>query len=342
MNRIDRFFSISAFCVLLASAASADELVFKNGDRLVGKVLSAADGKAVVDSASAGKVAVALADLKTFATDEPLEIHFKDGTVLRRKASLSQEEGKFAIDGEGVVAGQAFVIVDIAKINPPPVQWTGSVSAGFTATGGNTKTMNSAVDISAQRRSDQDRLTFNAGYFSSRQEDPTTGVTSTTKRYQYGSLQYDYFFSKDLYGYANTKLEKDAIALLDMRVTAGVGAGYQIFDAAAFALGLEAGVAYLSENYSGPTPSSDSGAGRAAYHVTSQLSPSAKAFHNAEWLRSFEDPDDQNAKADAGVRASLTGSMFAEAKVVWQWDATPAIGKGRQDTTYILSVGWTF
>lgn len=336
-----RIFSCLTLSIFLASSALADEIVFKNGDRLVGAISTAAGGKITLESVSAGKVTIDMGNIKTMTTDAPITVVFKDGTSITQKLSASQEEGKFSI-GQGVVQPQSYNIGDISKINPPPVKWTGSISAGATITRGNSTTQNANVDINAVRKSDDDRITFNAGYAGSRQKDPTTGTNSTTKRMEYGSLQYDYFFSKELYGYANTRAEKDAIALVDLRLTSGVGAGYQFIDVPDLSISGEAGVSWLSENFNGSTPSNDTLTSRLAYHLNTNLTPGVKLFSDAEWYESFEDFDDQNARGTLGLRSSLTKSMFAEAKVVWAWDSTPAIGKKRQDVSYILGIGWSF
>ena len=44
----------------------------------------------------------------------------------------------------------------------------------------------------------------------------------------------------------------------------------------------------------------------------------------------------------AGIRTTLTDKMFAEFKVQEQYDQRPAPGKGKNDTQFILGVGWNF
>ena len=42
------------------------------------------------------------------------------------------------------------------------------------------------------------------------------------------------------------------------------------------------------------------------------------------------------------MRVALTQRMFSELKAEWRHDQTPAPGKTKDDTRYILSLGWTF
>lgn len=68
------------------AGASADEVLFNNGDRLTGKVVSVEGGKLKIKTTVAGEVTVDLANVKTFSTDEPIEL-LVDGKTLRAKVS---------------------------------------------------------------------------------------------------------------------------------------------------------------------------------------------------------------------------------------------------------------
>jgi len=46
--------------------------------------------------------------------------------------------------------------------------------------------------------------------------------------------------------------------------------------------------------------------------------------------------------AERELRASLTETMFANFKVIYNFDQTPAPGQGSSDTKYLLGVGLTF
>ena len=64
-----------AIIAAFAASATADEIVFNNGDRLTGKVLSADGGKLKIKTDVAGEVTVDLKDVKTFSTAEFSRIH---------------------------------------------------------------------------------------------------------------------------------------------------------------------------------------------------------------------------------------------------------------------------
>ena len=326
---------------LCAAGLRADEILFNNGDRLTGTIVSAEDGKLKIKTKVAGEVTVDLKDVKTFSTDEPITLRLKDGNVLKDKVTAATTQNTVQTAGSGAVAAQDVDLTLVEKLNPPPVKWSGSLVAGAIISSGNTESENYNVSFDAVRRADVDRLSFAAGYFFGRQTDPDTGIESTTTDNWFAQGKYDYFFTKKFYGYANARVERDRIAALDLRVTPGVGVGYQWVESADFNFNTECGVSWVYEDYE--TGGSDSHfAARFAYHVDKKINEKVKVFHNLEYLPSLEDIEDFNVNADAGLRATLVDNMFGEAKVEWKYDATPAPGAEKNDLRWVLGVGWTF
>jgi putative salt-induced outer membrane protein YdiY len=97
------------------------------------------------------------------------------------------------------------------------------------------------------------------------------------------TCKYDYFFTRQLYGYAGVKIERDRIADLDLRLTPGAGVGYQWFEGPTFNLSTEAGIAWIYEDYRN-AGTRDEIAGRLAYHVDWRPVSALLLFHNFEWL----------------------------------------------------------
>jgi hypothetical protein len=76
----------------LAQPALADELIFKNGDRLSGKVNQLVDGKLVFDSNVAGSIKVDLSKIQTFKTDKAVEVHLTEALSSIRSLSSPVRE----------------------------------------------------------------------------------------------------------------------------------------------------------------------------------------------------------------------------------------------------------
>jgi len=327
-------------CLSLASVSFADEIQFTNGDRLTGKIKSAADGKMVIATDVAGDVTVDLAKVKTFTTTEPIEIHVGEKNVVKTTVSAGPQGSVQAAAGGGI-AGGPIAIKDIKTINPPPVKWTGAVTANGLLTRGNSNTESIGIAIDASRRSEQDRISFDAGYLYGRQKNPDTGQSTTTTDNWFLFGKYDYFFTKRFYGFASARVERDRIAELKLRFTPSVGVGYQWIEKPDMNFLTEGGIAWVYEDFEN-APSDDHFALRLAYHFDKKLNDKVNFFHDLEYLPSIEDSSDFNVNTDAGVRVTLTKNMFTEFRFEWKYDGEPAPGAAQNDLRYLLGVGWAF
>ena len=328
-------------CLCFFSTAFADEIQFLNGDRLTGKIKSAADGKILITTDVAGDVSVDMAKVKTFTTTEPIELHIGEKNVIKTTVGSATQPGTVQAAAAGGAPGGAVAIKDIKSINPPPVKWTGAIGVNGLITRGNSNTENLGITIDAVRRAEQDRITFDAGYLYGRQKDPDTGVRSTTTDNWFIFGKYDYFFTKKFYGFASSRFERDRIADLKLRFTPAGGVGYQWIEKADMHFFTEGGLAWVYEDFEN-ADSEDHLALRLAYHIDKKINDKVNFFHDLEYLPSIEDISDYNINADAGVRVTMTKNMFTEFKIEWKFDPEPAPDAASNDLRYILGVGWAF
>ncbi len=337
-----RLLYLTLFIIILgAAAAPADEVFMKNGDRFSGAIVRLTDGKLVLKSDAAGEIKLSQGDIQSFSSTGPLEIRLKDGTVLNQNVQTA-EAGQFAIESGATLRAQTFQVADIDAINKPKPKWTGSISVGFTATSGNTSTEAVNASVSVSRRSDKDRTTAGADYAKGKQEDPDTGEDITTEDWWRARAQYDYFFSKKFFGFINTSYEKDSIAELDRRVVVGGGGGYQWIESGKTNFSTSAGLASLYEKFDNETDSNSELSAQAAYNFDHQIRDGVKFIHNLTYYPALDKLSDYYLTTTAELRASLTKSMFANFKVIFNYDATPAIGRGSTDVKYIFGAGMTF
>ena len=328
----------------LAHSVYADEIIFTNGDRLTGKINHVLEGKLVFKSDVVGEVTIEMSKIQTFSTDDPVSVHLKDDNVLLQKI-VSSDPGKFAIEGAGTVKAQEFDITTISSINPPPKpepKWTGNISAGFTSTHGNTTTNNISASANLSKRTEKDRTKLSADYAKARQKDPDTGEKNTTEDWWRSKAKYDYFFTKKLYGYLDGRYEKDAIAQLDRRVIVGSGGGYQWIESEDMSFSTEAGLASLYEKFDDQTDSNSEISVQAGYNFDKRLMKNVKFINELTYYPSTEQFSDYFLTSTAEVRANFTETMFTNFKVIFGYDATPAIGTGATDVKYIWGIGYNF
>ena len=103
---------------VMAQTSVGDEVLFKNGDRLTGKIDHLVDGKLIFKSSVAGNVTVNLADIQTLSSDDAIEVNLKDSTGFKQRV-LGASPGRFAVVGTDSMRAQEFAVADIVSINPP-------------------------------------------------------------------------------------------------------------------------------------------------------------------------------------------------------------------------------
>jgi putative salt-induced outer membrane protein YdiY len=336
---------VALLCLVgLCLPLCADQVFLKNGDRLTGKITGFADGKMVLQSAAAGPVTVDVKDIQTFSADAPLEIHLKDGTVLHQPV-VAGEPSEFAVAEGQTLRAQSFPLADVVSINPPPKpapKWTGSISGAVSSTHGNTKADSVTASVSVMRRSEKDRTTAGADYGKSEQRDRTTRQDETTEDWWRARAQYDYFFTKKFFGFMNGRYERDAIADLDRRVVVGGGAGYQWIETKETSFSTGVGLASLYEKFDNQPDSNSELSLQLGYNLDQRFGERLRFLHDLTYLPSLEQFSDYYLTTTAELRATLTKSMFANFKVIFNYDESPAPNRGGTDVKYLLGVGLNF
>ncbi|MCL5279711.1 MAG: DUF481 domain-containing protein [Planctomycetes bacterium] len=218
----------------------------------------------------------------------------------------------------------------------------GSVSGALGLTTGNTETSTITASASASRRSERDRITAEGDIAKSRAKDPDTGNNRTTEDWWRIRGQYDYFLSKKLFGFVNGRYEQDQVALLDRRAIFGGGVGYQWIETPQTAFSTNIGLADLFEKYENQPATDNKLSLQAGYNFTQQLGKNAKFLHDLTWYPRLEDFGDFSDLSTAELRANLTKTMFANFKVIFNYDETPALGREKADVKYLLGVGLNF
>lgn len=321
--------------------ARADEILFTNGDRLTGTITRAVGGKMTIKTEAAGAVTVDMSKVQTFSTEGRVRLQVGSETVVDTRVAPGAP-GTVRTAPERMTGTTTVAIKDVTGINPPPVKWTGSITANGMMTRGNSETENIGVTIDAVRRAKRDRISLGAGYNYGRQKDPDSGERAVTTDNWFAFGKYDYFLTKPLYVYLGARAERDRIAKLNLRLSPGAGVGYQWFETPVFNLSTEGGLSWVYRDFENEG-SDNHLAGRLAYHVDWRPHVSLRLFHSLEYLPSLENPSsDYNLNADAGVRATVISDFFTEFRSEWRYDGTPAPGAEKSDFRLSLGVGWTF
>ncbi|UCE87043.1 MAG: DUF481 domain-containing protein [Deltaproteobacteria bacterium] len=335
--------AVSVLALSSPLPGGADEVLFNNGDRLQGTIVAMGNGELTIESAVAGTVKVPMTEVETFQTDDIAEIHFDDGTVVRQPVERG-DPGSIQVAPGGMVQVQPFAIDRIESINPPPrgPKWDLKVTGAYEVNRGNTENSDGFGEIRIERETDLDEFIIRARYRAKRETDEDTGNESTSERRYTARTQYNYRLTPVWYGYTNASGEKDGPADLDLRAVLGAGIGYRWFNTETTKIRFEWGPSWVSETFSDDTEDADFIASRFAWNFDHELRDAITLFHYMQWILSVEDSSDQIFNTETGFRASLTDHVFAEAKVLWDWDASPAQDSDRTDVSYIFGLGLDF
>ena len=328
------FFSSSLmfFClVVFVGVAFADKIVLENGDTLTGTVEKVVDGKLTFKTEYSGPIEIQVGKIKQIFTDNPVEVHLKSGEILKGKLK-TMEDGKLAVEPSAERQATTTELQSMASINPPPKpKWNGSLTVGATAQSGNTNLKTVSIGAGFHRRTDDDR--FTASYlFNYAEEDH-----AMTARNHYGAGEYDYFFTKKWYGLLAVELFNDTFQDLNLRTTAGVGAGYQVWEDPIKALAFTAGISYVNENYK-DAEDKDWVAGRLGadfrYNILNFVTFTEKAL----LYPPLESGEAYLFRNDAALIKPLGSRWALKLQNIFQRNSKPAPGFDKDDVTWILGL----
>lgn len=333
-------FACIAFCSIASHGSlHADMIRTTDGSTLLGTVAKLVDGKIYLETRFAGSIAIPIDQVVEMQTDAPMPIHLDDGSVIQGTIQVTQPE---TMEIERAEDQTTFPVVPgrITAINPPPPElpkWKGKVVGSLSVTSGNSDTMGVGLTAEAVRRAEADRITLRGGYFY--QKDGSR----STRDDQYIAGKYDYYFTDKLFGYLNTRLDRDAIKELELRSTGGAGLGYQFLENDIHTLFTEAGLSYVSEDYRNNDDDQTYAAGRFAGNFTWWIVKEKLLFtQGVEVLLSVEDVEDFIGISETGLNWYLTNRWYFNAGIRYEYDNTPAEGQERTDTKYLVGLGYEF
>jgi putative salt-induced outer membrane protein YdiY len=328
-----------------AGVCIGDRVFLQNGDRLSGKITQLSEDTLSIKTELAGMVYVKIEDIATLTTDEPMEVCLRDGTIVSRKLDTSIP-GRVNLlkDPNEPAEAKTIVLSDIAaicEVSDKP-HWKGSISGGMTILTGNTSSETISASIDLQKRSKTDRLTFGGDLARTAQKDDETGDKDTTEDWWKLRGKYDYFLTRRFYVFGNGLYETDRIAELTRRVVLGGGSGYQWVESPAMNFSTEAGVAEVYEEYENDTETSKDVSLQVSYHFDKKINHKFKLIHDFSYFPSMENTSDYYLTSSAELRAGLTKTVYANFKIVFDYDGTPAQDACSTDVKYMLGIGCEF
>ncbi len=314
----------------------------KDGSVLVGKVTQIVDQTLYISTQFAGDLEIPLEHVEMLNTEESLPVHLSDGSVIVGTVKES-DNGQIVVQHEQTQTEFQVNPSDIQAINPPQPtptpkpKWKGKIVGSLSSTDGNSDTLGGSFTTELTKRSEADRITLRGGYFY--EEDNGEG----TRDEQFVFGKYDYFFNQKMFGYLNSRLDRDSIKDLQLRTSGGVGAGYQFIENETWNIFSETGLSYVNEDFELDADDATYVAGRAAFHAGWWIVQEKLQFEeDAELLLGIEDIDDWFAISDSSLTWYWSERWSSQAALRYEYDNTPATGKKNWDLNVTLGLGYSF
>lgn len=224
--------------------------------------------------------------------------------------------------------------------------WTGSINLNASSTISTRNTQSIFIFGDAQRNFAKGRLGIKANYAFSRQ-DPGAGPSVTTEDRWSLSGQYDWNIGTKTFGYFSGRLDRDAIARLDLRTVFGAGLGTSLFGPSALNADgdwewkVSAGASLVNENYRTGADNDYVGL-QLGSNYRRILGGGWRFAHDLSFIPNVEDFDDYFYVSDLSVSKAIGSNWNIRLSYILDYDSTPAPGARRQNSKYALSLGYKF
>jgi putative salt-induced outer membrane protein YdiY len=326
--------------LLISVSALGGQVYLENGDRLSGTITTMANGMITIQTALAGTVQIPMANVQTISSDEPLELHLNDGTIVKQPVE-KDSEGTIKIAGSDVIDSQTLGLTQVMAINPPKPEvpkWKADVSAALSYASGNTNNESYAISGNLAKQTEKDRFTFNCN--AANKKEKSGGKEFTTENWWRSGGKYDYFLGENKYLFGEGRYQTDEVADLDRRIIVGTGAGYQWIKKEIQNFSTELGFANVYEKYETSSNGDSKLSLRMGYQYDQQFN---KVFSFVHGLTYYPDVDNFSdyflTSTSTELRAKINSHLFANFKVLFDYDATPATDKGNTDVKYLFGIG---
>jgi putative salt-induced outer membrane protein YdiY len=344
-----RSLRIASLACFSFSAAVADQVMLKNGDRVTGTILKKDDKNITIKTLHFGIVTTEWDQVARISADQPINVVLQDGRELQ--GTLSTEAGQLELKAQNgtirVPPSQIAVLrgADEQRAHerlqhPGWLElWSGTVSLGFAGAIGNamTSTLTSSLDAERATRTDRTSIyfkTINATAL-------VDGQSKETAQAVRAGIAYNHNIGSKVFLNGFNDWEHDQFQNLDLRFVIGGGAGYHLIKSEMSMLDLLAGFDYNHSAFS--TPATRNSAEffwgdeyKFKLNSVTQLIQSYRMFNN------LNDTATYRINFDVGLATKLRSWLNWNVSLSNRYLSTPAPGRKTNDLLYSTGLGIAF
>jgi putative salt-induced outer membrane protein YdiY/small nuclear ribonucleoprotein (snRNP)-like protein len=324
--------------LLTCPSLHATIVTLENGDQLSGELKQLDKGTLVLQSSVVGEVKIPWSKVRTLKTDDKVRVKLNDGAMVEGKLALSDEQA--AVERPASEPSVTVARKDIAALNPPMVdealKYSGKVDLGGSSTNGNSEDDQLHSNGELIARAPEERYTLRWEINQARSAD----IKTTANRRLLA--QYAHFLDPKNYLFLNAKGERDELADLSLRTSAGGGYGRQFIDTDFTRLSAEVGLNYVNEDYSNSPDRSFPSLSLGFKYEQKFFNQELIFFNNLDLDQSLEDSSDLLLHNRMGVRVPIANGLNLSTQFNLDYDGEPAAGKKATDTALVFSVGYQF
>lgn len=337
----------AALGALLAATAFADRVELTDGSVINGKILSAEGGKFKVETAFAGTIEIAQAQIRSFTTDEAVNVGLAAGSSVLGKVEAASTgiqvvaaDGQMAASTGNVAAvwrqGDDSPAVREAKAAAEKLKrrWSYEASAAISGRTGGSEKFAGALGFKATLQNPDDKLVF-AGTINRAQENGNETANDWKAGVDYSAA----FSGGNTVWYVRTDLAKDKIKAIDLRSNSAFGLGRKLVKTDKQDTEVRLGLGYVYETYTTGAPDFES-AGLDVALLNSISFGWAKMNNSVTWTPSFEDFANYRLVHETSLDLPIKTGEFWKLRmgVNNDYQSKPAGGIEKLDTTYFTAL----
>jgi hypothetical protein len=248
-------FVISSF----SAAVFADQVTFKNGDRLTGTIVNSNGKEITFKTDGAGEIKIQWDAVKELTSDETVYLVTAEKKTVSGKVTTEERNLLVHTANGGAVAVPFASVATIRSeseqaayeksLHPGLLQdWKGGANIGFAFARGNSDTTNLDIAFNADRKTSSDEITLFTSTLYSTNGGPGGGVTADAIL---GGARYARNITPRLFAFASADYTHDELQALNLRSIYTAGLGWHLVNNPNTTFDVLAGANYTRETYSG-------------------------------------------------------------------------------------------